>query len=382
MSVRAPLLTARQLNRATLDRQLLLRRERLTASDAVRRVVALQAQEAPSPYIALWNRVADLDASQVDAAFADATLVKATLMRVTLHVVHASDYPLFHAAMQRTLRAARLHDPRFKLAGLTPAEVEALVPDLLAFATVGRSNAEMEAWLDARHGRTLEKPGVWWALRHFGPFVHAPSGGPWSFGPRPAYRAAPTLARTGDWEASLRQMIRRYLDGFGPATISDFCRFALIPKGWARPVFESIGAELVRLEGPGREAYWDVPGSTIPDDDVAAPPRLLPMWDSVLLAHDERGRFTPPEYRKQVIRTNGDLLPTLLVDGYVAGVWRVVDGAVEATAFHRLSDEAWEGLKSEARGLLGFLGQRELNVYGRYGRWWSLLPSVEMRRLA
>jgi Winged helix DNA-binding domain len=85
--------SARELNRATLGRQLLLRREALDVSDAVRRVVALQAQQPASPYLALWNRLTAFDPAGLDAAFGGYTLVKATLMRLTLHVVHADDHP-------------------------------------------------------------------------------------------------------------------------------------------------------------------------------------------------------------------------------------------------------------------------------------------------
>jgi hypothetical protein len=84
--------TARELNRATLARQLLLERESLSADDAVRRVVALQAQLPASPYVALWNRLADFDPAELDAAFADHRVVRAQLMRITMHAVHAEDH--------------------------------------------------------------------------------------------------------------------------------------------------------------------------------------------------------------------------------------------------------------------------------------------------
>jgi DNA glycosylase AlkZ-like len=80
-------LTAGQLNRATLDRQLLLRREPMAVVDAVHRVVGLQTQVAASPYLALWNRLAAFDPAELDAAFADRVVVKATVMRITLHAV-------------------------------------------------------------------------------------------------------------------------------------------------------------------------------------------------------------------------------------------------------------------------------------------------------
>src|SRR5687768_12654111 len=100
-------LTARQLNRATLARQVLLEREPLDIVEAVHRAVALQAQEPASPYLALWNRVARFNPADLDRAFSVHAVVKATLMRVTLHAVDGADYPAFHEAMQPTLRAAR-----------------------------------------------------------------------------------------------------------------------------------------------------------------------------------------------------------------------------------------------------------------------------------
>src|SRR5687767_1028858 len=131
-------LTARALNRATLGRQLLLRRESLGVADALRRVVALQAQEPASPYLALWNRLATFDPAELDAAFANGTLVKSNAVRMTLHAVHADDYQPFREATEPSIRSAILHE-RFKVSGLTAADAEALVPELLAFAAQPRT---------------------------------------------------------------------------------------------------------------------------------------------------------------------------------------------------------------------------------------------------
>src|SRR4051795_2322659 len=108
----APRITARGLNRPTLARQLLLRRTPLGVTEGVRRVVALQAQLAASPYVALWNRLAGFDPAELDAAFAARQVIKASLMRITLHAVHAADYLPFREAMDPVLRGARL-DSRF-----------------------------------------------------------------------------------------------------------------------------------------------------------------------------------------------------------------------------------------------------------------------------
>jgi hypothetical protein len=103
------------------------------------------------------------------------------------------------------------------------------------------------------------------------------------------------------------------------------------------------------------------------------------MWDSTLLAYADRSRLIPPDYRKLVTRSNGDVLPTMLVDGLVAGVWRAVDGRIEATAFHRLAKAEWDGLTAEAHALSAFLADRDPNVYSRYGRWWSGLPAAKVK---
>src|SRR5262249_40610472 len=123
-------ITAGELNRATLGRQLLLGREPLGVADAVRRVAALQAQHPASPYLALWNRLAGFDPADLDAALANYTVVRSTLMRIAMHAVHAGDYRMFREAMEPTLRASRLGDPRFMASGLTLDDADALIPEL------------------------------------------------------------------------------------------------------------------------------------------------------------------------------------------------------------------------------------------------------------
>ena len=144
---------------------------------------------------------------------------------------------------------------------------------------------------------------------------------------------------------------------------------------------ESLADELVTFAGPGRAPLYDIPDGPIPDEDAAAPPRLLPMWDSILLAYDDRSRVIPAELRRRLIHQNGDVLPSLLVDGFVAGVWRPVEGGIEASAFHRLPPDAWRGLEAEAAQLVPFLADRDPGVYRRYGHWWRTLEAAEVRVL-
>jgi hypothetical protein len=372
-------LTARRLNRATLARQLLLRREPLDVVDAVRRVAALQAQEPASPYIALWNRLAAFDPAELDAAFAGHRVVKATLLRITLHAVHAEDYPAFHNAMLPSLRASRLTDRRYTSTGLSIADADELLPHLLEFAARPRTRAEIENLIAARLGEP--KPRMWWAFRTFAPLHHVPTGGPWSFGSRSSFVAAPEQLPAERRDESIQRLARRYLEAFGPASATDLSQFTLLRRPVVRDALGAMAGELERLEGPDGAELFDLPGAPLPAEDTPAPPRLLPMWDSVLLAYFDRGRVVPPDYRRLVSRSNGDVLPTLLVDGYVAGVWRLVDGSIEATAFQRLADEAWSGLAEEAKALAAFLADREPIAYRRYAHWWAKLPSAEVRLL-
>jgi Winged helix DNA-binding domain len=324
--VPATTITAAGLNRATLGRQLLLERGALGVEDAARRVVAIQAQQPASPYIALWNRLAGFDPADLDAAFTSRRLVKATLMRFTLHVVHASDHLALHTAMQPTLQS-RLADPRYHGSGLRPADADGVIAELLAFASQPRTKAEAEA------------------------------------------------------EEALQTLVQRYLAGFGPASVADVAQFALVQRSRARGALQALSGILEQLAGPGGTELFDIPGALRPPADTPAPPRLLPMWDSILLAYADRSRVIPPEFRAVVTRSNGDVLPTILVDGYVAGVWRTVDDGIEVTALRPLSAAAWRGLGAEARALTAFLAGRDARAYSRYHHWWAKLPGGEARIL-
>jgi hypothetical protein len=373
-------LTAAELNRATLGRQLLLSRVFLSVGDAVRRVVALQAQQPASPYVALWNRLAGFDGAELDGAFAAHFVVRAQLMRVTMHAVHASDHQAFREAMEPTLRASRLGDPRFTASGLTLTDADALMGGLLDFAGQPRTEAECVSWLSQQMDTPMP-PLAWRMLRQYAPLWHVPSGGPWSFGTQPPFVAArprPVLADTGVSDLALQTLIRRYLAGFGPASIADMSRFALVQRARVKAAVQELGGSLVQLEGPDGTVLYDVPGGLRPAGDVPAPPRLMAMWDSILLAYADRGRVIPPGYQQLVTRMNGDVLPTVLVDGYVAGLWRAFRDGIEVTAFDRLPGSVWEGLAAEARALLPLLADRDREVYRRYHHWWAKLSDAEL----
>src|ERR671935_373124 len=133
MPARVPVLTLRELNRALLARQFLLEREKIGAIAAIERLGGLQAQWAPSPYVALWSRVDGFAKEQLTRAIDRGAVVKATLMRATLHLVTAREYPAYSAAtMEGRFGAwrppggpeladlAKLHRAVMSFAGKTP----------------------------------------------------------------------------------------------------------------------------------------------------------------------------------------------------------------------------------------------------------------------
>src|SRR5467141_4542322 len=98
MPARVPSLTLRELNRALLARQFLLKRRKIGVVVAVERLACLQGQWAPSPYVALWSRLSTFERERLTRAVDRAEIVKATLMRATLHLVSAREYPAYSLA--------------------------------------------------------------------------------------------------------------------------------------------------------------------------------------------------------------------------------------------------------------------------------------------
>lgn len=367
-------ISERQLNRATIHRQLLSQRTPARPGEVLRQVLCLQAQDPAGPYLALWNRIVDFDAGELDAAFAAGSVVKASLLRLTLHAVHAQDWPWIHAAMLTSLRGSRLTDPRFLGTGLTAVEADRLLTEVAPFVATPRTSTEIKQFLDERLGRT--EPRLWWALKMYAPFHHAPTGGAWLFGTESSFVAAHTPAGPPDPTECASRLLRRYLAAYGPAELRDFAQFTMLRQPVARQAEADLGEQLQVLEGPNGHRLLDLATAELPDEDLPTPPRLLGMWDEALLAYVDRSRVLPDRYRPAVIQRNGDVLPSLLIDGYVAGNWRQVNHGIEVRAFHRLDRATWAAVGDEAAGLAALLAGRGASAGRRFDHWWEKSPAV------
>ena len=316
-----PRLTARELNRATLARQLLLERADLDVVNAVERIAGLQAQEPASPHIGLWTRLARFEPADLDRALAERTVVKGTLMRSTLHIVSAADYLHLWPAIVPLLDSIRRQD---RVRPPSPASLAALRARAEAFTAEPRGLGELREHLGESDGLTPDEV-VWWIRRRVA-FAHAPSDVPWSFGRRP--RLAHALAWLGadGWPATdeaLERLVRRYLGAFGPATAADLAQWSGLAVGKLRPGIAAVDAagDLRRFSDERGREVLDLDGAPLPEPDIPAPPRLLPMWESTLLAFADRTRLISDEDRRVVVARNGDTLPTFTIDGVVAGLW-------------------------------------------------------------
>jgi hypothetical protein len=323
-----PVLSRRALNRAMLARQLLLEPAvGLDPISALERIGGTQAQEAASPFIGLWTRLAAFDPAALRDAFAQRTAVKGGLMRITLHAVSAGDYPAFLAALLPMFRqsgALRRGTPR-------PAGIEELAAAAAEFAATPRRSFEVRDFLAARaNAKNLETP-VWWWVRRQLPMVHVPEDVPWAFGRRPLLITA--SAWLGDdsfdhggpmpLEAARGHVVRRYLAAFGPASTADLSAWTGASASDFRDAIAALDAQggLLRFSDEGGRTLLDLADAPRPPEAVSAQPRFLPMWDSILLAYRDRSRVISAEDRLRVISRNGDVLPTFLVDGVVTGFW-------------------------------------------------------------
>jgi hypothetical protein len=345
-------LTRRELNRALLARQLLLERKRLPAARAIERVGALQAQWPPAPYVALWSRLEGFRRDELMRAIERRRVVKATLMRMTLHHVSAADY-LAYAGIYREQRTAWL-ERELARHELT-ADLDALAVELLARASEEpRTRPQLLALLRLPKLVVTERAPwlTWYAIAARAGLVFAPSASVWRNNTQGAKLVPASAWLSAESGSDVGHLVRRYLAAFGPATRADIAQWTGLTRATLDPGLAALRVRRFRDEA-GRELL-DLPRAPLPAADTPAPVRLLPHWDSTLLAHADRSRILPDEHRKTVIRRNGDVLPTFLVDGMAAGLWRLEDGRVELEPFGKLTRAVERELRAEARRLEAF----------------------------
>lgn len=331
-------MTTRELNRATLARQMLLTREKTTASAAIERLVAVQAQVARPPFIGLWTRV---------AGFRRDDLLRLVAARTV--------------GMHSVLRA--------RARGL---DVEAVVA--IARRQFDRhpgTFADLRAALMARFP-TGDERAMGYAVRTHLPIVQVPADDhPWGYPATTDFACADTwMGQSIGTDEAPDPLILRYLAAFGPATAADVQTWSAL-SGIA-PVLERLRKTLVTFTDERGRELFDLPKAPRPSADTPAPVRFLPDFDNLVLSHADRTRVVADAHRKAIVTKNLLVRATFLVDGFVAGTWTIERKKTQATLaiapFGRISRQARGELDAEGQALLRFTEPEAEKRAVKFGR--------------
>jgi hypothetical protein len=346
----------RALNRALLERQLLLRRSNLSVTDAVEHLVGMQAQAPNPPYVGLWTRLEGFRPDELARLITDRRAVRIALMRNTIHLVTARDClrlrPLMQPVFDRGLYANR--------AGIEGMDVEALVAAGRALLEERPRTAKELGRLLQEHWPDRDPASLARAIRHLVPLVQVPPRGVWGKSGQATHTTAEAwLGRPLDPDPSLDEMVARYLGAFGPATVKDIQTWSGLTR--LREVTDRLRSRLRTFRDEHGNELFDLPDAPRPDPDAPSPPRFLPEFDNLILSHADRTRIIANDYRKVIASKNGMVPATVLVGGFVRGTWKTERTRGKATLviepFEPLPRKDRQALAEEGEGLLRFVGE-------------------------
>ena len=320
-------LTLRDLNRATLARQMLLEREAVPVPAAIERLVGLQAQLASAPFVGLWSRLKDFKRETLAKHLEGRAVVKATFIRATLHLVTAADYVRFRTVIQPLLSAGVGGHCQGPQGGLRSQQ-----------APCGREEVPGQESADVRGDQRVGdgvpsgagRRAMRYAIRTHLPLIQVPVPGGWCFPAKPEFTLAePWIGKPCVKKDYLSELLLRYLAGYGPATVADAQSALGYPK--LKDAFEKLKPDLVTFHDERKRELFDIPNQFLPGGDVPTPVRFLSAFDNLLLMHANRTRVIADEHRPKVYLPGLRVAATVLVDGFVAGVWKIEKTKTAAT---------------------------------------------------
>jgi hypothetical protein len=296
---------------------------------AVTRVVGVQAQATGPARLAVRARTSGLTAAHVDRACSTGEVVRTWLMRGTLHMVAASDVrwmvDLLGPVFLKSGRRRRLQ------LGLDDALCARSLPRFSSVLADGvpLTRAELVERLDLGLDPKSQQPAHLIAFAALSGLI---CRGPQAPGDEPTYvLLAPGSPRSD----GLFELARRYLAGYGPATAADFAAWSGLPAADARTAFEELSV-----------ADADPPAEV--------PPRLVGHWDAYLLGYKSRDLVLDRSYARKV-QAGGFVQPAVLVDGRVAGTWRIDRRRLTLEPFTTLRKRDVAALRAEADDIARFL---------------------------
>lgn len=358
----APVLDPRALNRATLARQLLLRRSAgRGVTDAVRHLVGLQAQNVKPPYYALAARLEGFRPEELSTAMEDRAVVRIVTLRSTIHT-HTADDALTLRPLVQGARDRELNNFRKGLAGV----------DLDRLAVIARELVETEprTMKQLREELLVHWPGadpfaLSVAARCRLPLVQVTPRGLWGRSGQVALTTAEHwLGRPTEPSPGPDAVVLRYLAAFGPASVKDMQTWAGLTR--LREAFERLRPRLLTFRDENGVELFDLPDAPRPDADTPAPPRFLPEFDNLLLSHADRSRVVPADLKGRTWAGN-QAYCTLLVDGFLGGLWRQEGDVLTIEPLGRLTKVQREEVVAEAEGLLRTLSGASASYDIRFG---------------
>ncbi len=351
-TIKTDTLTLKALNRATLARQMLLSRERMAPLKAIERLVAMQAQEAKPPFVGLWTRLEKFDRGDLCLLVHSRRVIRTIAMRCTLHLMSSRDFLKFRATLQPALCAAMKSALKNHADEL---DVKALVKHARAhFGGESRTFETLRDEFDSRKFKGNVR-AMAYAVRTHLSLVQMPTDDRWGY-PRIAnFTVAESwLGASLGIEPDLEELMSRYLAAFGPATAADAQAWSGL-KGLSE-IFERLRPKLrVIRDERGRELF-DLPKAPRPAETIPAPVRFLPDYDNAILSHADRTRIVADSHRKGLVTANLRVPGTFLIDGFVAGTWRVDRSKTAA----KLSISPFDGVPVKSRIELAEEGERLL----------------------
>ena len=357
MSATDRVLTLRELNRATLARQMLLDRQNIPVLDAVGRLAGLQAQVASPPYVGLWTHLQNFRREELSRLMEERQVVRATLMRATLHPMTAEDYLLLRPALQAALTRSMNSITGKRLDALDVGPVVAASREF--FEEEPRTFADLRPLLSELEPERNQS-ALAYAVRTHLPLVQVPSGGVWGYsGKAPFTTAERWLGRPLSGSEEPQDLILAYLAAFGPATVRDVQTWS--GRMQLEQPIEEMRPELRTFrDEPGNELF-DLPDAPLPSGDIPAPARFVPDYDNLVLSHADRRRVISEEHRKKVFLSAARVRATFLIDGFVRGAWKVEKKRKTATLqiepFEPLSKGDRATLQGEGERLVRFLAE-------------------------